>query len=174
MKSKRYADNFPLEPDLEKLIRELDRKIERGEDILMFGLAMGMFSSLLAPALSPGVLLPALSISFAITTTLANKNYREIHVKLNALIQFLEWDQRQKLQPLLSVFRECPGNNIADEFNPLKNLKRTWKCLLGGVIMNPLWIPIFYTMGMHIREEKNLVVLNEALMKIEFGQSRLL
>jgi len=56
---------------------------------------------------------------------------------------------------------------LAESFNPIKNLKRTGKSALGGLLINPLWMPIFYVMGMQIHEEKNLGVLNRAIIDVE-------
>ena len=166
MKTSRYADNSSPKTSFELLVIELENRVHRGEGILTFGLAVGMFSSLLAPMLPPVILLPALSIAFALTTILANTNYNQMQLRVNSMIMSLDWDQRQKIQPVMGVFRECPVNNLVDSFNPFKNLKRTWKCLLGGILMNPLWIPIFYTLAMHISEEKNLIILGQAVMKL--------
>jgi hypothetical protein len=58
-------------------------------------------------------------------------------------------------------------HSLAESFNPLKNLKRTWKSALGGLLINPLWMPIFYVMGMQIIEEKNLGALNRAIIGVE-------
>ncbi len=167
MKTSRYADKTSSETSVEHLIKELEVRVERGEVILTAGLAVGMFSSLLAPMLPPAILLPALSVSFAVTTILANINYHRMQDRLTSMIVMLDWEQRQKIQPLIGVFKECPVNNLVEGFNPLKNLKRTWKCLLGGLIMNPLWIPIFYTLAMHISEEKNLLAFSQAVTKLE-------
>ena len=167
MKTSRYADKSSPKTSFEVLVKELETRVQKGEGILTFGLAVGMFSSLLAPMLSPAILLPALSIAFAVTTILANTNYNQMQLCVNSMIMSLDWDQRQKIQPVMGVFRECPVNNLVDSFNPFKNLKRTWKCLLGGILMNPLWIPIFYTLAMHISEEKNLITLSKAVMKLD-------
>jgi hypothetical protein len=47
------------------------------------------------------------------------------------------------------------------------NLSRTWKSVLGGILINPFWMPIFYMMGMQIGEEKNLGILNKAIVELE-------
>jgi hypothetical protein len=57
--------------------------------------------------------------------------------------------------------------SLTESYNPLKNLKRLGKSAIGGVLINPLWIPIFYTMGIQIVEENNLVVLNRAVIRVE-------
>ena len=39
--------------------------------------------------------------------------------------------------------------------------------MLGGIIINPFWMPIFYMMGMQIKEEANLGVLIQAIISVE-------
>jgi hypothetical protein len=46
--------------------------------------------------------------------------------------------------------------------------------VFGGIIMNPLWIPIFYVMGMQITEEKNLGLLNNAINGVDKKASSLI
>lgn len=167
MINNRSAHNFAYKPRFTNLIKEIDQRIVKSEDILGFGLGVAMFSSLLAPMASPEVLLPGLALNFAVTTILANRNYNKIKVILKSSMILLDYEDRQRLLPLIKVFEDCPVNDLADGFNPLKNLKRTWKSVFGGIIMNPLWIPIFYAMGMQINEEKNIIQLNQALIKLE-------
>lgn len=38
---------------------------------------------------------------------------------------------------------------------------------MGGILINPFWMPIFYVMGMQISEEKNLGLLNTAIIGVE-------
>ena len=79
----------------------------------------------------------------------------------------LEQHEIAKLRPIAAVFEEYPMPPLSDSFNPLKNLKRTWKSALGGILINPFWMPIFYMMGMQIHEEKNLGILNRAVIDVE-------
>jgi len=79
----------------------------------------------------------------------------------------LEGHDKVILHPIAAVFTDCPMHSLAESFNPLKNLKRTWKSALGGILINPLWMPIFYVMGMQIIEEKNLGTLNRAIIGVE-------
>jgi hypothetical protein len=44
---------------------------------------------------------------------------------------------------------------------------RTAKSLLGSLMLNPFWMPIFYVMGIQINEEKNLIVLNKVICEVE-------
>ena len=80
---------------------------------------------------------------------------------------FLEDDEIAKLRVVAAVFAQYPMPSLADSFNPCKNLKRTGKSALGGLLINPLWMPIFYVMGMQIVEEGNLGVLNRAIIEVE-------
>jgi hypothetical protein len=56
---------------------------------------------------------------------------------------------------------------LVDSYNILKNVRRTWKSVLGGILINPFWMPIFYVMGIQIGEEKNLGILNRAVCTVE-------
>jgi hypothetical protein len=71
------------------------------------------------------------------------------------------------LHPIASVFAENPMHSLTVSFNPLKNPKRTLKSIVGGLLINPLWMPILYVMGMQIIEEKNLGLLNKAINGVE-------
>jgi hypothetical protein len=75
--------------------------------------------------------------------------------------------EKALLHPIAAVFADYPMDSLAESFNPLKNLKRTWKSALGGLLINPLWMPIFYMMGIQINEEKNLGILNKAIIGVE-------
>ena len=87
--------------------------------------------------------------------------------RLSASIIQLNYQQRTVLSPIARVFVDFPMEPLEKSFNPLKNLKRTWKSVLGGIIMNPFWIPIFYMLGMQIGEEKNVYQLNKAIIGVE-------
>ena len=79
----------------------------------------------------------------------------------------LEGHDKTVLTPIAAVFSEHPVKPLTESFNPFKNLKRSGKSALGGLLINPLWMPIFYMMGMQINEEKKLVLLNKAICEIE-------
>jgi hypothetical protein len=87
--------------------------------------------------------------------------------KLLESMVHLDGHEEAVLRPIAAVFADYPMDSLADSFNPLKNLKRTWKSALGGILINPFWMPIFYVMGMQINEEKNLGVLNRAIIDVE-------
>ncbi|MGZ8189941.1 MAG: hypothetical protein ACXWTS_01780 [Methylococcaceae bacterium] len=149
------------------IVAGIDRDVERGEDILMLGLGIVMLSSTFAPVLPPTILLPLIALTFAISASCARKNYHKMQRKLSESIKQLKGQDKVILRPIATVFVEYPMPSLAESFNPLKNLKRTWKSVLGGILINPLWMPIFYVMGIQISEEKNLGVLNTAIIGVE-------
>lgn len=149
------------------IVKGIDRDVERGEDVLMLGLGIVMLSSTFAPVAPPTVLLPLVALTFAISAGFARINYHNMERKLLQSIAQLDGHDKIILNPIIAVFAECPMHSLAESFNPLKNLKRTWKSALGGILINPLWMPIFYVMGMQINEEKNLGVLNRAIIGVE-------
>jgi hypothetical protein len=75
--------------------------------------------------------------------------------------------EQSLLNPICRVFIEQPMCSLAESYNPLKNLKRLAKSAIGGALINPFWLPIFYTMGIQIVEENNLVTLNRAVIRVE-------
>lgn len=149
------------------IIQGIDRDVERGEDALMLGLGAVMLSSTFAPVAPPSVLLPLVALTFAISSGFARINYHSMERKLLQSMTLLEGQDKIILHPIAAVFADYPMHSLAESFNPLKNLKRTWKSALGGLLINPLWMPIFYVMGMQINEERNLGILNRAIIGVE-------
>jgi len=149
------------------IIKDLDHDIEHGEDILMLGLCAVMMSTFFAPIAPPVVLLPLVTLIFAISAGLARKNYHNMEQKLIAAQINLNAREQLKLQPISNIFYAHPMPPLAESFNPLKNIKRTLKSVLGGILINPFWMPIFFMMGIQINEEKNLILLNRAVMLLE-------
>ncbi|MCF7967397.1 hypothetical protein V3O24_17280 [Methylobacter sp. Wu8] len=149
------------------IVKGIDRDVERGEDVLMLGLGIVMLSSTFAPVAPPTVLLPLVALTFAVSAGFARINYHNMERKLLQSMAQLDGHDKIILHPIAAVFAEYPMHSLAESFNPLKNLKRTWKSALGGILINPLWMPIFYVMGMQINEEKNLGVLNRAIIGVE-------
>lgn len=165
-KEKNYLKD-PIGNAVSAIIKGIDRDVERGEDALMLGLGVVMLSSTLAPVAPPAILLPLVALTFAISAGYARMNYHNMERKLLESMVQLDGQERTILHPIAAVFTEYPMHSLAESFNPLKNLKRTWKSALGGILINPLWMPIFYVMGMQIIEEKNLGVLNRAIIGVE-------
>ena len=157
----------PFDNAVFDILKGIDRDVERGEDALMLGLGAVMLSSTFAPVAPPTVLLPLVALTFAISASFARKNYHKMERKLLESMVHLEGHDKALLRPIAAVFTDYPMESLAESFNPLKNLKRTWKSALGGILINPLWMPIFYVMGMQISEEKNLGVLNRAIIGVE-------
>jgi hypothetical protein len=149
------------------IVAAFDRDVEWGEDILMLGLGIVMLSSTFAPVAPPQVLLPLVALTFAITSSLARMNYHRMERKLSESMKFLDSYEQAKLRPICQVFVDKPMGSLTESYNPFKNLKRLGKSALGGVLINPLWVPIFYTMGIQIVEEDNLDALNRAVMQVE-------
>ncbi|MGZ4997802.1 MAG: hypothetical protein ACXV8P_11540 [Methylobacter sp.] len=149
------------------IVKGIDRDVERGEDALMLGFGIVMLSSTFAPVAPPSVLLPLVALTFAISSGFARMNYHNMERKLLKSMAQLEAHDKVILHPIAAVFAEYPMHSLSESFNPLKNLKRTWKSALGGILINPLWMPIFYVMGMQIVEEKNLGTLNRAIIGVE-------
>ncbi len=169
-KPKQYWDGTsqdPTEDPVAAIVKAIDKDVERGEDILMFGLGLVMLSSTFAPVAPPTVLLPLVALTFAISSGLARKNYHDMETKLQAAMRLIDRQERAVLRPIATVFKEQPMPPLVESYNLLKNVKRFWKSVLGGIIMNPLWMPIFYVMGIQIGEEKNLIILNRAVCLVE-------
>lgn len=159
--------NPPYDDAVAVILKGIDRDVERGEDALMLGLGLVMLSSTFAPVAPPTVLLPLVALTFTFSASYARFNYQKMQRKLAASIVLLDRQDRATLHPISAVFKEHPADSLADSFNPLKNLWRTWKSVLGGILINPFWMPIFYVMGIQIGEEKNLGILNQAIIGVE-------
>ena len=166
IKNKSYL-NHPFENAIVDILKGIDRDVERGEDALILGLGVVMLSSTFAPIAPPTVILPLVALTFAVSASFARINYHKMERKLLASMAQLDRREKALLQPIAAVFVDNPMESLADSFNPLKNLKRTWKSVMGGILINPFWMPIFYVMGMQIIEEKNLGLLNTAIIGVE-------
>ncbi|MEY3289194.1 MAG: hypothetical protein RLZZ419_1436 [Pseudomonadota bacterium] len=157
----------PFDNAVSTILKGIDRDVERGEDALMLGLGLVMLSSSFAPVAPPTVLLPLVAFIFAVSAGYARKNYHRMEQKLSTSMAALEAHEIGRLQAIATVFVQYPMPGLVESFNPCKNLKRTGKSALGGLLINPLWMPIFYVMGMQIKEEANLGVLNKAIVEVE-------
>jgi hypothetical protein len=157
----------PFDNAVTAIVEGIDLDVERGEDALMLGLGLVMLSSIFAPIAPPTVLLPIVAFIFACSAGYARINYHRMEQKLSASIAVLDHNDIAKLKAIVTVFRLYPMPSLIDSLNPCKNLKRTWKSALGGIIINPFWMPIFYMMGMQIKEEANLGLLIQAIIEVE-------
>jgi hypothetical protein len=166
MNKKSYLDES-IEDPVAVILTSIDRDVERGEDIVMFGFCVVMLSSTFAPIAPPSVILPMVALTFALSSSLARINYHRMERKLFAALALINDRDKAILHPIASVFAENPMHSLTVSFNPLKNPKRTFKSIVGGLLINPLWMPILYVMGMQIIEEKNLGLLNKAINGVE-------
>jgi hypothetical protein len=157
----------PFDNAVSDILKGIDRDVERGEDVLMLGLGVVMLSSTFAPVAPPVILLPLVAVIFALSASFAHKIYHKMERKLSESMAQLNGHEKAILHPIVAVFADYPMHSLAVSFNPFKNLKRTWKSALGGLLINPLWMPIFYVMGMQISAEKNLGILNRAIISVE-------
>lgn len=156
-----------FEDTVSDIIAGIDRDVERGEDILMLGFGIVMMSTFFAVIAPPIVLLPLMALTFALSGSFARLNYHNMERKLSKSMARLDGRDQSVLRPIVAVFVEHPRQPLAESFNPFKNLKRTGKSTLGGLLINPLWIPIFYMMGIQLNEEKKLALLNRAIFEAE-------
>ncbi|MGZ5532304.1 MAG: hypothetical protein ACXWEU_10645 [Methylomonas sp.] len=149
------------------IVRGIDRDVERGEDILMLGFGLVLMAPILAPLLAPKVLLPLMALAFAISSTLARRNFGVMQQRLALSMMQLADHELAVLRPIADIFIEHPRHTLTEAFNPLKNPNRTVKSIVGGCLINPLWMPVFYMMGIQFIEEKQLSLLNRAVMAVE-------
>lgn len=154
-------------PPLAAVFADFDADVEHGEDILFLGIATVMMLPFFAPVAPPHILLPCVALCFALSASFARLHYQKMQHKLNVNLAGLAAHEAQLLQPLRKVFVENPMPELADSFNPLKNIHRTWKSALGALLINPFWFPIFYVLGMQIIEDKNFRLLNLAVIAVE-------
>ncbi len=157
----------PFDNAVSAIVNGIDRDVERGEDALMLGLGLVMLSSTFAPIAPPTVILPIVAVIFACSAGYARINYHHMEQKLSASMADLDHQDIAKLKAIANVFKQHPMPSLIDSLNPAKNLIRTWKSVLGGIIINPFWMPIFYMMGIQIKEEANLGVLAQVITEVE-------
>ena len=167
MTEKNSYINDSCEDYVSDIIKGIDRDVEKGEDALMLGLGIVVLSSTFAPVATPSVLLPMVAVTFAFSAGYSRINYQKMERKLVGSLEQLDRQQKNFLSPIAAVFTNHPTESLADSLNPLLNLKRTWKSVMGGILINPFWMPIFYMMGLQIGEEKTLGVLNKAIISVE-------
>ena len=126
-----------------------------------------MLSSTFAPIAPPTVILPIVAVIFACSAGYARINYHRMEHKLSASMAAIDYHDMAKLKAIANVFKQYPMPSLIDSLNPAKNLVRTWKSVLGGILINPFWMPIFYMMGIQIKEEANLGVLAQVIIEVE-------
>lgn len=149
------------------IVKNLDRDVERGEDTVMLGYGLVLLAPAFAPLLPPSILLPIMAIVFAVSATAARLHFYKMARKMRESLVELEDRDQFVLKPIAEVFNEHPQQTLGVAFNPLKNLKRTLKSVLGGLMINPFWGPIFYMLGVQFVEDKHFFVLNKAVISVE-------
>lgn len=149
------------------IIKGIDKDVEHGEDILMLGYCSVLIAPIFAPIAPPFILLPLMALIFVISVCMARFNFIQIQKKLVRTIAFYQDHDFSILKPIHTVFAEYPKHTLTEGFNPLKNLKRTFNSTIGGLLINPFWMPIFYMLGLQITEEKQLHLLNLAVIELE-------
>ena len=157
----------PYDNAVSAIVYGIDRDVERAKSVLILGLGMVMLSSTFAPFAPPTVILPIVALIFACCAGYARMNYHRMERKLSSSMASLDYQDKLLLKEIVSVFKQYPMPSLIDSLNPFKNLVRTWKSVLGGIIINPLWMPIFYMMGMQIKEEANLIALTKVIIDVE-------
>lgn len=155
------------------IVAGVDRDVERGEDILMLGYSLVMMAPIFAPIAPPRVLLPLMALAFVVSVCVARRNFLGIRDKLAAAMAALNGrHDLSLLRPISEIFVEHPKATLSEGFNPLKNWQRTAKSILGAMMINSLWMPIFYALGLQFAEEKQLSLLNRAVMEVENKTAR--
>ena len=149
------------------IVAGVDKDVERSEDILMLGYTLVLIAPIFAPIAPPKVLLPLMALIFVISVCVARLNFLSIRDKLAVAVVGLDGRELSTLRPISDIFAEHPKSTLTDGFNPLKNLMRTAKSILGAMMINPLWMPIFYVLGLQFAEDKQLSLLNQAVIDVE-------
>jgi hypothetical protein len=149
------------------MVKAVDHDVERGEDILMLGYGLVLMAPIFAPIAPPQILLPLMAVVFVVSVCMARRNFHGIQQKLSAAMAATQEQDLSALRPITEVFVEHPKHTLAEGFNPLKNLLRTIKSALGALLINPFWMPIFYVIGLQFLEEKQLHLLNKAVINVE-------
>jgi hypothetical protein len=149
------------------IINGVDHDIHRIEGILMLGYVLVLLSPLFAPITPPHILLPLMALCFFCSVCCARFNFYNIHRKVYFSTSSLEQRHIAYLQPVIDIFNAPPAKGLNEGFNPLKNIRRTLKSVLGAWLINPFWLPIFYLLGMQIAEEKQLILLKQTVVMIK-------
>jgi len=164
-KNNHYQDL--AEHPLLSIVKGIDRDVERCEDILMLGYGFVLMAPIFAPITPPHILLPLMALALVISVCTARRRFHAIQNRLSASMLILDKVHIPALQPVVDVFAEHPKQSLSEGFNPLTNLARTIKSILGSLLINPFWMPIFYTLGLQFAEEKQLHLLNRKVIQLE-------
>jgi len=159
--------NATTQTSIAAIVSAIDKDVEHGEDILMLGYSLVLMAPIFAPIAPPQVLLPLMALVFVISVCRARANFLAIRDKLLKAIDTDKCRDWSRLNPIVQVFSEHPKQTLSQGFNPLKNRMRTARSVLGALMINPLWMPIFYTLGLQFSEEQQLSQLNKAVIAVE-------
>jgi hypothetical protein len=149
------------------IVMGVDRDVEHGEDLVMLGYFLVLMAPLFAPIAPPKILLPAMALVFLISVCCARLNFLLIQKRLKEAHENSSRQDLSVLRPIVEIFQQHPEQTLTEGFNPLKNRMRTLKSCLGGLLVNPFWMPIFYLLGLQFTEEKHLQLLNVAVIAVE-------
>ncbi|MGY6275685.1 hypothetical protein [Methylomonas sp. MgM2] len=149
------------------IVAGVDKDVERGEDVLMLGYSLVLMAPIFAPIAPPKVLLPLMALAFVVSVCVARLNFLRIRDRLALASLNLDSVDLSLLRPINEIFVEHPKTSLTQGFNPLKNLMRTAKSILGAMMINPLWMPIFYALGLQFVEDKQFGLLNRAVIEVE-------
>ncbi len=161
-----YPAQFHQDPVI-AIIAGVDQDLEHCEDTIMLGYMLVLAAPMFAPVAPPRILLPMMALAFLITVFRARGGFKNIGLRLRTSLAALQPHQANRLLPLSNVFAEHPKHTLTQGLNPLLNLKRTFNSLVGGLLINPFWMPIFYALGMHFVEDKQIRLLNRAICQLE-------
>lgn len=165
-KAKHYLETG--DRNVSAIVKAVDHDVERGENILVLGYSSVLLGPVFAPVVPPIILLPLMALVFAASASIAHNHFQQIRWKLKNSLELLDGGRGVLLlKPLIDVCASYPSQTLTESFNPLKNLKRTFNSSVGGMLINPLWMPIFYMMGMQFNEEKSFTSLNQAVINVE-------
>lgn len=135
--------------------------------MLMLGYSLVLMAPLFAPIAPPHILLPLMALCFIVSVCRARANFYTIQRRLLSSTELVTDRDLSVIKPIEAIFSQHPQYTLTDGFNPLKNLMRTTKSFLGGLLINPFWMPIFYVLGLQFAEEKQLQLLNKAVINVE-------
>ena len=108
-----------------------------------------------------------MALCFVISVYFARKNFQRIKQNLNIIILNLDDRELWVLRPIIEIFKEYPKHSLREGFNPIKNPMRSLNSFVGGLFMNPYWMPIFYMIAMQFVEDKQFYLLNKAVLSAE-------
>jgi hypothetical protein len=150
------------------VVRAIDRDVERGEDLVMLGYALLLMAPIFAPVAPPKILLPLMLLVLCACVCRARLHFLAMRAKLQETSRQMP-NYELTLLPINRVMTALPKTTLMHGLNPVRNPARSLKSLLGGLLLNPLWMPIFYVLGLQFEEDKHIRVLSRSVMQVEQG-----